>query len=70
MSFNYRGWKVGSQEIPGVTGKFGLGVQNEVRQRLAVLPREHTGNSKNALPTTQEKMLHMGITRWSIPKSD
>ena len=26
--------KVGSQEIPGVTGKFGLGVQNEVRQRL------------------------------------
>ena len=30
------GWnaKVGSQEIPGVTGKFGLGVQNETRQRL------------------------------------
>ena len=26
--------KVGSQEIPGVTGKFGLGVQNEVGQRL------------------------------------
>ena len=26
--------KVGSQEIPGVTGKFGLGVQNEARQRL------------------------------------
>ena len=25
---------VGSQEIPGVTGKFGLGVQNEVQQRL------------------------------------
>ena len=25
--------KVGSQEIPGVTGKFGVGVQNEVRQR-------------------------------------
>ena len=24
--------KVGSQEIPGVTGKFGLGVQNEARQ--------------------------------------
>ena len=29
-----RNAKVGSQEIPGVTGKFGLGVQNEVRQRL------------------------------------
>ena len=26
--------KVGSQEIPGVTGKSGLGVQNEARQRL------------------------------------
>jgi len=26
--------KVGSQEIPGVTGKFGLGVQNEAEKRL------------------------------------
>ena len=26
--------KVGSQEIPGVTGKFGRGVQNEAGQRL------------------------------------
>ena len=26
--------KVGSQEIPGVTGKFGLGIQNEAEQRL------------------------------------
>ena len=26
--------QVGSQEIPGVTGKFGLGVQNETGQRL------------------------------------
>ena len=29
--------KVGSQEIPGVTGRFGLGVQNEAGQRLTVL---------------------------------
>ena len=29
--------KVGSQEIPGVTGKFGLEVQNEARQRLTEL---------------------------------
>ena len=35
-----------------------------------VLPREHTGQSKQPLPTTQEKTLHMDITRWSIPKSD
>ena len=60
--------KVGSQKIPGVTGKFGLGEQNEAGQRLTVLPREHTGHSKHPLPTTQEQILHMDITRWSIPK--
>ena len=62
--------KVWSQEIHGVTGKFGLGVQNEAGQRLTVLPRECTGHSKHPLPTTQEKTLHMDITRWSTPKSD
>ena len=35
-----------------------------------VLPRECTGHSKHALPTTQEKTLHIDITRWSILKSD
>ena len=35
-----------------------------------VLPRECTGHSKHPLPTTQEKTLHMDITRWSTPKSD
>ena len=34
--------KAGSQEIPGVTGKFGLGVQNEVRQRLTEFCQENT----------------------------
>ena len=49
--------KVGSQEIPGVTSKFGLGVQNEAGQRLTrVLPREHSGHSKYPLPTTQERL--------------
>ena len=62
--------KVGSEEIPGVTGKFGLGVQNEAGQRLTVLPRKCTGHSKHPLPTTQEKTLHMDITRWSTLKSD
>ena len=63
--------RVGSQETPGVTGKFGLGIQNEAGQRLIrVLPREHTGHSKYLLPTTQEKTLHINITRWSILKSD
>ena len=35
-----------------------------------VLPRERTGHSKHPLPKTQEKTLHMNITRWSTPKSD
>ena len=55
--------KLGSQETPGVTGKLGLGVRNEAWQRLIVLPREHTGHDKHPLPTTQEKTLHMDITR-------
>ena len=63
--------KVGSQETPGVTGKFGLGVWDEAGQRLIrVLPREYNGHGKHLLPPTQEKTLHMDITRLSIPKSD
>ena len=58
-----RNAKRGSQELPGVTGKFGLGVQNDAGQRL-------TEYSKHLLPTTKEKTLHMDTTRWSIPKSD
>ena len=54
--------KVGSQEISGVTGKFGLGVQNEAGQSLTEFwPRECTGHSKHLLPTTQEK------TTWTSP---
>ena len=34
--------KVGSQEIPGVTGKFGLGIQNEAGQRLIEFCQENT----------------------------
>ena len=34
------------------------------------MPRKHTGHSKHSLPTTQDKTLHIDITRWSIPKSD
>ena len=33
--------KVGSQEIPGVTGKFGLGIQNEVGKRLTEFCQEN-----------------------------
>ena len=61
--------KVGSQEILGVTGKIGLGA-NEAGQRLTeFLPRECTGHSNHPLIATQEKTLHMGITRWSTLQS-
>ena len=33
--------KVGSQEIPRVTGKFGLGIQNETGQRLTEFCQEN-----------------------------
>ena len=60
--------KVGSQETPGVIGKLGLGIRRAKANR--VLPRECTGHSKHPIPTTQEKTLHMDITRCSAPKSD
>ena len=40
---------VGSQEILRKIGKFGLGVQNKIGQRLTVLSREHNGHSKHPL---------------------
>ena len=61
--------KVGSQETPGVTGKFGLGVQNETGQRLIEFCQENTLVIANTLFQQHEKTLHMDI-RWSIPKSD
>ena len=41
--------KVGNQETPRVTGKFGLVSRAKANR---VLPREHTGYSKHPLPTT------------------
>ena len=68
--FIIEGWNVEgkSQEIPGITGKFGLGVQKQGKDYS--LPREHSGHSKHSLPTTWEMTLHMDIARWLIPKSD
>ena len=53
--------KVESQETPGVTGKFGLGVQNEAGQRLIVLPRECTGHS-NTLFQQHKRRLYTGTS--------
>ena len=40
------------------------------RAKANNLSRESTGHSEHPHPTTQEKTLHMDITRWSITKSD
>ena len=53
--------KVESQEIPGVTGKLGLGVQKEAGQRLTVLPRECTGPS-NTLFQQHKRRLYTQIS--------
>ena len=63
--------KVGSQETPGVTDKFGLGVWNEAGQKLIEFCQENALVIANTLfPTTQEKTLHMDINRWSTLKSE
>ena len=62
--------KVGSQETPGVTGKFGLGVQNEAGQRLIEFCQENALVIANTLFQQHKRRRHMDITRWSMPKSD
>ena len=56
---------VGSQEIPGVTGKFVLGIRNEAGQRLIGFCQENALVIANTL-----FQQHMDSTRWSTPKSD
>ena len=70
--FIIRDWnaKVGSQEIPGLTGKFGLGVQKEAGQRLIEFCQENALVIANTLSNNTREALHMHITRWSISKSD
>ena len=62
--------KLGSQETPGVTGKFGLGVWNEAGQRLVNFCQENALVIANTLFQQHKRRLHMGITRWSTLKSD
>ena len=50
--------KVGIQEIPGVTGKFGLGVQNEAGQRLAEFCQENALINANTLFQQHKKRLY------------
>ena len=55
--------KVGSQETPGVTGKFGLGVQNEAGQRLIKFCQENTLVIANTLFQKHKKRLYT----WTSP---
>ena len=55
--------KVGSQETPGVTGKFGLGIRNEAGQRLIEFCRENTLVIANILFQQHKRKLY---TRTSL----
>ena len=50
--------KVGSQETPGVTGKFGLGVQNEAGQRIIEFCQENTLVIVNTLFQQHKRRLY------------
>ena len=61
------GWneKVGSQEIPGETGKFGLGVQKEAGQRLREFCQENTLVIANTIFQQHKRRLYT----WASPDS-
>jgi len=54
---------VGSQEIPGVTGKFGLEVQNEAGQRLTEFCQENALAIANTLFLQHKRQLYT----WTSP---
>ena len=58
--FIIEGWnaKVGSQEIPGVTGNLGLGVQNEAEQRLTEFCQENAPVIANTLFQQHKRQLY------------
>ena len=55
--------KVGSQETPGVTGKFGLGVQNEAGQRLIEFCQENALVVANTIFQKHKRILYT----WTSP---
>ena len=54
--------KVGSQETPGVTGKFGLGIRNEAGQRLIEFCQESTLVIANTLFQQRKRRLYTGTS--------
>ena len=55
--------RVGSQETPGVTGKFGLGIQNEAGQQLMEFCQENTLVIANTLFQQHKRRLYT----WTSP---
>ena len=55
--------KAGNQEIPGVIGKFGLGVQNEAEQRLTEFCQENALVTANTLFQQHKRKLYT----WTSP---
>ena len=55
--------KVGSQEIPGVTGKFDLGVENEAGQRVTEFCQENTLVIANTVFQKHKRRLYT----WTSP---
>ena len=51
--------KLGSQEIPGITDKFGLEIQNEAGQRLTEFFQENTLAIANTLCQQHKRQLYM-----------
>ena len=70
--FNIGDWnaKAESQEIPGITGRFSLGVQNEAWKRLIEFCQENALVIANTLFQQHKRTLHMDVTRWPTLKSD
>ena len=62
--------RVGSQEIPGVTGKFGLGVQNEAGQGLTEFCQGTTLVITNTRFRKTRDNFICEHHQWSIVKSD
>ena len=63
--FIIRGWnaKVGSQETPGIKGKFGLGIWNEAGQRLIEFRQENALVIANTLFQQHKRRLYI----WTSP---
>ena len=65
FGLNFWNAKVGSQEIPGVTGKFGHGVQNEAGQRLIEFCQENA----LVIANTPFQQLKRRLYTWTSPDS-